>query len=275
MAKMFYTIDEVAAKLGTTTDKVREMVEKGQLTEYRDRDKLVFKREQVDMYASSGKDGDDLIPLADSGELSLAADDSRGGSGGAGAGGATAGASTKDKSGISIFDVDDTEQADPSAQTQITQTGPGATAMDPGASGSGLLDLTREADDTSLGANLLDDVYKDGQGASGDTGAPAGAGGALFEPAGVASDVGGGGMPGMAMVAAEPYDGLWSGIGGGLALAMAIVTGLSIFVAILSMLGAGQDLAGVFAPNLMAVAGGLAVLVIACAGVGALVGRKG
>jgi hypothetical protein len=59
--------------------------------------------------------------------------------------------------GISVFDDDDLEiSADPMAKTMITQEDD--QAMDGSGSGSGLLDLTRESDDTSLGAELLEGI---------------------------------------------------------------------------------------------------------------------
>ena len=81
-----------------------------------------------------------------------------GGSGGSVAGSRAGGA------GITVFDVDDSNRADPMAQTAI---GPGSSvsdqvSLDGVGSGSGLLDLTRESDDTSLGAELLDEITPGG-----------------------------------------------------------------------------------------------------------------
>ena len=62
--------------------------------------------------------------------------------------------------GISVFDDDDLEvEADPMAKTVLTASASDQVAMEGIGSGSGLLDLTREADDTSLGAELLDEIY--------------------------------------------------------------------------------------------------------------------
>ena len=60
--------------------------------------------------------------------------------------------------GISIFDEEDLEieSADPLAKTQIAPSLEDQIAIDGVGSGSGLLDLTRESDDTSLGAEVLD-----------------------------------------------------------------------------------------------------------------------
>ncbi|MGQ0626492.1 MAG: helix-turn-helix domain-containing protein [Phycisphaerales bacterium] len=270
MAKMFYTVEEAAAKLGTTPEKVREMVSNGQLQEFKDRDKLVFKREQVDLL-SGGKDEDEMIPLADSGELSLAPEDAKAASG-SGAAMGTAGG-TKERSGISIFDADEADEADPSAQTQVTASVPGGTLGDPAASGSGLLNLTQEADDTSLGGNLLDDVYSGGSGSRPATGG--GGGDGLFEPAGVASDVSGGG--GMMVVAAEPYDGTWSGVAGGLALGMVAILAVLLYVSITVMVGGSASGVNAMVDSvggLWALVGILAGLPVIFAVIGLVVGKK-
>jgi hypothetical protein len=63
---------------------------------------------------------------------------------GAGSGGSRA--------GITVFDVDDSQKVDPSAQTAINPSVQDQINLEGVGSGSGLLDLTRESDDTSLGA---------------------------------------------------------------------------------------------------------------------------
>jgi hypothetical protein len=62
------------------------------------------------------------------------------------------------RGGVNVFTADDSvEHADPGAQTAITP-GMDAVNLEGVGSGSGLLDLTRESDDTSLGAELLDEI---------------------------------------------------------------------------------------------------------------------
>jgi hypothetical protein len=74
--------------------------------------------------------------------------------GGVGSGGSMAGS----RHGINVFTADDSvEHADPGAQTAITPA-QDAVNLEGVGSGSGLLDLTRESDDTSLGAELLDEI---------------------------------------------------------------------------------------------------------------------
>lgn len=60
--------------------------------------------------------------------------------------------------GINVFDDDELdEHVDPLAQTAVTDVA--GLALDGIGSGSGILDLTRESDDTSLGAELLEEIY--------------------------------------------------------------------------------------------------------------------
>src|SRR5882672_1464555 len=56
------------------------------------------------------------------------------------------------RAGITVFDVDDSQRVDPSAQTAINAGVQDQINLEGVGSGSGLLDLTRESDDTSLGA---------------------------------------------------------------------------------------------------------------------------
>lgn len=252
MAKMFYSLEEAAERLGKSVQQVTEMAASGQLQEFRDRDRLMFKREQVDLLAGDAPGGDSgMIPLADSrggSGLGLSLEDSglslskgkptKGGSGPGIEVDAPAERNPNQRSGISIFDTEP-DNADPLAATAITDATRGPQLqMDTVGSGSGLLDLTREADDTSLGADLLEDVYRpDAEG-----GETTGASG-LFEHTSAPSDVSAGafGAPAMAMIAAEPYDAKGSGWGGGLALGAAAVCLLAIFTALTGMLGAGDN----------------------------------
>ncbi len=267
MAKMFYTLEEAAEKLGKSPADVQQMANSGQLQEFRDRDRLMFKKEQVDLLAGGGDDdvlrlGDDLEPISLS-------------SSGSGSG---LGIEGKESTGISIFDPDETETADPSAQTQVTSSGmePGF-ELDSASSGSGLLDLTKEADDTSLGADLLDDVY--GQETMGAT-SPTGESGilespvaALFEGAEGEADAGAA-QPVAVPVLGEAYDGTWSGIGGGLALGMTICLAVAISVVLFAMSGSLDPVRDLLAAQFWMVVGGLALLTVIFAVVGMVVGKR-
>lgn len=63
--------------------------------------------------------------------------------------------------GVNVLDDSDglAEAIDPLAQTQMAPDLDDHVDLDSGSSGSGLLDLSREADDTSLGAELLEEIY--------------------------------------------------------------------------------------------------------------------
>ena len=286
MAKMFYSLDEAAQKLGKSAEQVKEMAASGQLQEFRDRDKLMFKREQVDLLAGDAGGDSGMIPLADSrggSGMGLSLEDSGPGltspkgkqsKSGSGPGievDEPAEKNPNQRSGISIFDTEP-DNADPLAATAITEAtrGPDLQMDSVGGSGSGLLDLTREADDTSLGADLLEDVYKpDGEGSE-TTGASG-----LFEQTSAPSDVSAAAAPAMVMAMAEPYDGKASGWGGGLALGGAVACLVALFAALTGMLGAGDnDIVKLMTGNFFAVIGALAAIIIIPAIVGFFIAKK-
>jgi len=265
MDKMFYSIEEAAQKLGKSTDQVRDMAARGQLQEFRDRDALVFKREQVDLLA-----GDDVIPLADSGELeplTLASSGSV----------ASITHEAKESTGINIFEAEGTDDADPSAVTRVTNS-PGS-LVDPGdksASGSGgLLDMTREPDDTSLGADLLGDVYGNETMAAQTSAEPAisDGGGALFETPGAVMETET--TTTMTMVAAEPYDGVASGWMGGLALGAIVAIGIAAFTLIIGLTStAGGGMLKTIGDQYMILVAVAAGCLILFAGVGFVLGKR-
>lgn len=231
MAKLFYTLEEAAQRLSKSESEVKRLVESGQLQEFRDRDRLMFKVEQVDLLASGGED--DMIPLADSGgfeDITLASDSGSG----------IDLESPKEQSGISIFEADELEQADASAQTRITETATTEFAVDSGGSGSGLLDMTREADDTSLGADLLGDVYGGGE---------EGGRGALFESTGAEAETTAAPVP--MMLAAEPYDHMSSCVFGGMALGVVAMIGFMLFLVVAGLIGGASPVLDLVSSNFM------------------------
>jgi len=68
------------------------------------------------------------------------------------------------RGGIDVFQPGEVEKVDSSAQTAINPAVSDQLNMEGIGSGSGLLDLTRESDDTSLGAELLDEIAPFGGG---------------------------------------------------------------------------------------------------------------
>lgn len=106
------------------------------------------------------------IPFAQKDDTALAADISSGSLGGVpspgkpGSGSGLAGTAAG-RSAINVFSPDEAT-ADPSAQTNIQSGITDQVNLEGPGSGSGLLDLTRESDDTSLGAELLDEISPGG-----------------------------------------------------------------------------------------------------------------
>ena len=368
MAKMFYSLQEAAEKLGISPDEVREKIEAGELSEFRSGDELVVKREQVDMLAGDTGDGDaddgsigldelntdeiglsdsvleDDSPIIDTGHDSLVIgldysgsdsivlsdDDAVGGSfglgdsasepmladsvggsiglddelttpmnvgstsggtpadSGIGLGGSSIGLggsgvislaseasgsgmeveSPKDQTGISIFD-DGLDDVDASEATLVTDSPMFET--DASASGSGLLDLTREGDDTSLGVDLLDDGYG---GSDDDAGVAPAEAGALFETtAGGEVDLA---QAAPMMVFQEAYDGSGSGLVGGLALgivAAMLFLGAIVFMALMNQPGTRiiDQLGGTMSVGV----GEVPIAVLAVAGVTVIAGIIG
>ena len=74
--------------------------------------------------------------------------------------------------GINVFDDDEIdEHVDPLAQTAVSDVA--GLGIDGVGSGSGILDLTRESDDTSLGAELLEEIYTPEEGGEAKSGSSA------------------------------------------------------------------------------------------------------
>jgi len=282
MAKMFYTLEEAAKRLSKSEADVQAMAKRGEITEFRDGDRLIFKVDQIDLLA--GDEGEDLgdmssmIPLADSGSGMMGISLSDTGSG--------APVDTKERTGISVFDAEELDNADPSAVTQVSD-GPNLDdiPLDSFGSGSGLMDLTRESDDTSLGADgLLDELYQpageSGAGASG-AGSRSGDSG-LFEgsptPGADLIGAGVGAGEGAALVAAplEPYDGRGSGLCGGLAIGAIAALGLGLFTVLMGMMGSAPPFfTTLFSGNILIWVAGLAGITVVFGVVGLLLGGKG
>jgi hypothetical protein len=249
MAKMFYSAEEAAGKLGKSVDELMDMAKSGELQSFKQDNADMFRVEQIDMMISSTDDTDDIgdlsINLDDSGEA-----DSLGLSGSApGIDGDEVSLEMSGEIGLedsNTAGADDSFLAGSGMGTGISAFESEASgddllnddlSLETVGSGSGLLDLTRESDDTSLGAELLDEVYSNDD----DPAIPASSSG-LFEAAGAESGGNnlGGGMPigGVPMII-ETYDGGWSGLGVG----MGIVAVASLcLVALMAFVGASGTL---------------------------------
>ncbi|MCH7700553.1 MAG: hypothetical protein IID37_02585 [Planctomycetes bacterium] len=185
MAKSFYSLTEAAGKLNLSEEQIKDLVRAGKLREFRDAGSVNFKADEVDgLAAASAPDAgasstgelilepaeDSAINLAqpsDSDALTLGEvdlDDTASGPAAGSRGQQDKGGSVVASVGVSVFDEEELDKsADPMAETVVAGEAD-TLGIDPAGSGSGLLDLTRESDDTSLGAELLDEIYPGDEG---------------------------------------------------------------------------------------------------------------
>jgi excisionase family DNA binding protein len=140
MAKMFYTTDEAAQKLGVNGDQLKQLVGENKLREFRDGARVMFKVDQVEKLASDRKTGtssgtragtggpigladsgiglsgdshaSDVISLADTGATTSPSKDDTVVTG---AGGSTMGTGA----GQQVFKPGEVKSSDTGAQTQI------------------------------------------------------------------------------------------------------------------------------------------------------------
>jgi excisionase family DNA binding protein len=233
MAKMFYTTDEAAQKLGVSNDQLKALVSQNKLREFRDGARVMFKVDQVDkLVADKGKSAAGEPGLSDSG-IALAGPGSSGTDVISLADTNAPSANAKEDTvvtgqGVSVFDKGEVKAADTGAQTQIQSAIDDQLSLEGVGSGSGLLDLTRESDDTSLGAELLDEIYPGGE-KKGDSGIASSSG--IFEQTAETSGPSGlDHMVGTAPVSApveyvearDPMSGMFGGMAIGAVIAMVV-----------------------------------------------------
>lgn len=191
MADTFYTLQEAAEKLNKTEEEVQEIVKQGKLREYRGEEGAIYKAADVDALAAepipaaqeeaSGK----VEELISDDEISLAPEQDEGPAEESESGGGDTTALTGE--GVNVLgDEEESEDYkladDTMSETKLVSDGGalddtlGATRgsssageasleeieedvnLDTFGSGSGLLDLSLQADDTSLGG-ILDEIY--------------------------------------------------------------------------------------------------------------------
>jgi hypothetical protein len=198
MAENFYTMQEVMEKLRKTEQEVQELVKQGTLRQYMDAGKPMFKIDDIDTLSqeivgldisSIGLDGDGL-ELEETSEIQLQPDES--GEQPPAPSGEAEPTELKSEGGFGLSQIGDLSMADTNVGTvginilsgtedafKLTEDTKAETqaadaaeieeieALDADAnlesfgSGSGLLDLSLQADDTSLGA-VLDDILPTG-----------------------------------------------------------------------------------------------------------------
>ncbi|MEK6798111.1 MAG: helix-turn-helix domain-containing protein [Planctomycetota bacterium] len=198
MAKMFYSTQEACQKLGKNEEQIKGLVREGKLREFRDAGSINYRVSDVDgllkapgggVAATSGSapakptgaaaggsaSGEIVLEPADDSSIELApassdimtleGDDSADTTSGGRAVKKANEGSAVPSVGINVFDDDELdEHVDPLAQTAVSDVA--GLGIEGAGSGSGILDLTRESDDTSLGAELLDEIYSPDEGKS-------------------------------------------------------------------------------------------------------------
>jgi len=156
---MFYSLQEVAGRLNKTEDEVKEIVQQGRLREFRDGPNLLFKIDEVEALLSDtsimgvGKKqkpaGEEII-LSPEAEGKSPDEDTM-----------------VDGAGIDVLEETESEFKLADDTKGQTKSGSGEASLeeieedvnlDTFGSGSGLLDLSLQADDTSLGG-ILDEIY--------------------------------------------------------------------------------------------------------------------
>lgn len=182
MASTYYKMSEVMDKLRKTEQQVQDLIKNGKLRQYMDAGKPVFKVDEVDTLAEEivGLDistgGSELdIVLDETGEITLEPDDesknkpSEGGFGLSQMGDLTSADTNVGTVGINILSgtedayklTEDTKAETKAGDVDEIESLDADANLESFGSGSGLLDLSLQADDTSLGA-VLDDILPSG-----------------------------------------------------------------------------------------------------------------
>ena len=219
--KMYYTEEEAAAALGMDVSELATLVGEGKLRVYQDGARKMYKVDEVDALGGP--------VVEEEGEIELAPADTTAGADAVSLSEADAELpATKEDTvitaeGISIFDDEDLEieVADPMAKTQIAPSLEDQIALEGVGSGSGLLDLTRESDDTSLGAEVLDHIDMEGAVDSDIQSAPSGEPGAYPPPPPVPAEP-------MVVEAIDPTAGLFNGMIIGCCLVALLLGGIML-----------------------------------------------
>jgi len=177
MASTYYKMQEVMDKLGKSEPQVQELIKQGKLRQYMDAGKAVFKVSEVDTLKEEivGLDitatGSELdIVLDETGEIALEPDEtpqkkSEGGFGLSQPGDLSLDETNVGTVGINVLSgtedayklTEDTKAETKTGDIDEFESLDADANMENIGSGSGLLDLSLQADDTSLGA-VLDDI---------------------------------------------------------------------------------------------------------------------
>ena len=214
----------------------------------------------IDLHASSSQSAVSPAADADVDELDLSAELDASGSIGASA-------------SVSAFD----SAVGAGGDTQLGGAVDDDLTLEMVGSGSGLLDLTRESDDTSLGAELMEEVFT-----SDDDAAMPAADSGLFEAAAAPTPVAGtapaapattqaAAMP----MAAQAWDPAWSGLACGLLIGAAVALFAVLSIVFIEVQGAASGVASIIAGSLWVWIGGLAGGTAIAGAIGFVLGKRG
>lgn len=265
MAKMYYSEEETCEKLGVTPEELMEkFVSTAKLQMYQDGANHVYKSGDVDALVEPAADDDAIVVDEDAINLAELEED------------AELSAPGKEDTvitseGISIFDDEDL-QLEPSEAlgTAVAPSLDDDVALDGVGSGSGLLDLTHESDETSLGADLdmLDNLDMEGMAGSG-LGSGLGDMGDIDVSMSTTS-VQTGMMEAPTFVeAVDSSSGFFTGLLVGACVAMII----GLLAAVTAMVAPVASFVAVLQENMTIVVVGLAVFSVAAGGMGAFIGK--
>jgi hypothetical protein len=177
MAEKFYSLEEAVEKLGKNEDEVRKLVKDGKLREFRFGQNISYKVEDIEALKTELEESEIDLVLDDTGEIALEPNitdeaKSEGGFNLSNVGDLTGADTNIGTTGISVIgETDDgyklaedskaeTKADDEELADELGSLDADAN-MESFGSGSGLLDLSLQADDTSLGA-VLDDILPAG-----------------------------------------------------------------------------------------------------------------
>ncbi|HDZ69152.1 MAG TPA: DNA-binding protein [Phycisphaerales bacterium] len=190
MAGMFYSLQEVAEKLNKTEEEVKKIVKEGRLREFRDGPNLLFKIDEVEaLMSETSITASEQIAAGteqetDEDEISLAPETTEEPTVESGLTGEETAISGEGINVLGETDHDYKLADDTMAETKAASDEASLEEieedvnLDTFGSGSGLLDLSLQADDTSLGG-ILDEIYT----SEGDEGQGAGGSGSAMEVA--------------------------------------------------------------------------------------------
>ena len=236
MSKMFLTVEEAAEQLGQSVDDVKQMIQDGKLQEFKQDGQVMVKADQLQIIQDSPSIGledsmaDQPLNLEDSFDPIIELDDA------SSSGSAIGLADSNEATGISAFDTA-LAQESPKPEGDDDDFGFDS-GMD---SGSKMMDLTRESDDSMAGAALMNQSFEDEDPVD----LPSSASGIFrrMEDDGGTQDVAAalGNTPMNVPMIVEEYDGAGSGmaLGGMIAACFALIVVAIMATAVIGSGGSG------------------------------------